>query len=310
MIDLIILSLAVLIDQLMGEMPAVVHPVAWMGRVISFLERPALKLKKLPQLCYGFFIVLLVVAMFAVPTYYLLTWLGKWNVPAYTVIAAFILKATFSIRELRLSAVRIKRFLTDKNPEQARFHLRSLVSRDTGQLDERHIASAAIESVSENICDSFVAPLFYFLVLGIPGAVAYRVINTFDAMIGYHGEYEYLGKFAARLDSAVNYIPARISALLIVMSAFLSRRNHSEAWRMMVRDHGKTASPNAGWTMAAAAGALDIQLEKIDFYRLGDPHRPITSQSIDSMTVLLNVTAGIWLGVSLLVKVATVAVVS
>jgi adenosylcobinamide-phosphate synthase len=108
-----------------------------------------------------------------------------------------------------------------------------------------------------------VAPLFYFLILGIPGAVAYRVINTLDAMIGRHDQYEYLGKFAARLDDVVNILPARLTALFIVLAAFILRINTRAAWHIMLRDHAKTASPNAGWPMSAAAGALGVQLTKL-----------------------------------------------
>ena len=130
-------------------------------------------------------------------------------------------------------------------------------------LPQPLLVSATVESVAENTSDSFVAPLFYFLLLGIPGAIAYRVVNTLDAMVGYHGEYEYLGKFASKLDDVLNFIPARLTALLLVVAAFLSKRSASASWRVALSDHSKTESPNAGWPMAAVAGALNVQLETV-----------------------------------------------
>ena len=126
---------------------------------------------------------------------------------------------TFSIKGLRRAAFKIKNLLQDDDLDKTRFELRALVSRDTAGLPRPLLASAAVESVAEGTCDSLVAPLFYFLLLGVPGAIGYRVVNTLDAMIGYHGKYEYLGKFAARLDDVLNYIPARLAALLLVLAA-------------------------------------------------------------------------------------------
>jgi adenosylcobinamide-phosphate synthase len=121
-------------------------------------------------------------------------------------------------------------------------------------------------------------------------------------MIGYHGEYEYLGKFAARLDSVVNYIPARISALLLVAAAWILRHNASSAWRIMLRDRRKTESPNAGWTMSAMAGALGVQLEKIGFYKLGDNHSPLLIDSIDSSLKITMTAAFLWSFIILLAE--------
>ena len=177
---------------------------------------------------------------------------------------------------------------------EARFELRSLVGRDTSKLDKSLMVSATVESVAENSCDSFFAPLFYFLFFGVPGAIAYRVINTLDAMIGHHGEFEYLGKFAARLDTVANFIPARITALIIVLAAWICKRNASGAWRIMLRDRRKTESPNAGWTMSAIAGALGVQLEKVGYYKLGDNHNSLSLSTIDASLQIVMTAALIW----------------
>jgi adenosylcobinamide-phosphate synthase len=113
-------------------------------------------------------------------------------------------------------------------------------------------------------------------------------------MIGRHGEYEYLGKFAARLDTIVNYIPARITAVIIVVASWLCRQKAAAAWRIMLRDHKKTESPNAGWTMSAMAGALDVQLEKVGYYRLGDGRSALTVDKIDDSLKITMAAAALW----------------
>jgi adenosylcobinamide-phosphate synthase len=156
------------------------------------------------------------------------------------------------------------------------------------------LVSAAVESVAENSSDSFVAPLFYFLLFGIPGAIAYRVVNTLDAMLGYHGEYEYLGKFASRLDDVLNFIPARLTALLLVLAAFLSGGDGRASWRVALREHAKTESPNAGWPMAAVAGALKVRLEKSRHYQLGEINTLPTLQTIGGSLRLVQIAMLVW----------------
>jgi adenosylcobinamide-phosphate synthase len=162
----------------------------------------------------------------------------------------------------------------------ARHALGNLVSRDRSELTAELAGAAAIESLAENLSDSIVAPLFYYTLFGLPGAAAYRLFNTCDSMLGYHGRYEYLGKAAARFDDALNLLPARLTALLIIVLAPLYGGNQWTAWRIWRRDSRRTASPNAGHPMAAAAGALGIQLEKVDHYILGDTEKAISPQSI------------------------------
>ena len=152
----------------------------------------------------------------------------------------------------------------------ARYSLRGLVSRDAEDLTEPLVAAAAIESVAENTTDSFIAPWLAFALLGLPGAFAYRAVNTLDSMIGYRGEYEYLGKVSARLDDLLNLIPARLSAgLLLLAGVVASECSVRQGWRTALREHRVTASPNAGWTIAAVAGLLGVALEKPGHYILG-----------------------------------------
>ena len=150
-----------------------------------------------------------------------------------------------------------------------------LVSRPTATLAPDEVASAAVESVAENLTDAFVAPVCFYLIFGLAGAAAYRAVNTADAMIGYRdGPLEWFGKVAARLDDALNFVPARIAALSLVGAAVLAREDARGAWRVLRRDGGRTASPNAGRTMAAMAGGLGLTLAKRGAYRLGDGRPP------------------------------------
>jgi adenosylcobinamide-phosphate synthase len=304
----LILAAAAALDVLLGEPPLYLHPVVWMGKFIYFWEKAGLKGRPAFQFIFGLAMTLATMALFALPVYFFLLFLSDWNMIACVIIGALLLKTTFSFRELWRAAQKIKRLLAAGDLDGARFNLRALVKRDSKDLPESLIVSAAAESVAENMCDSFVAPLFYFLLLGVPGAMAYRVVNTLDAMIGMHGKYEYLGKFAARLDDVLNYIPARLTALLIVLSAFSLRRGARRSWRTMVSDHAKTESPNAGWPMSAAAGALSVQFIKIDHYRLGQSEQPLQTGTIDSVLRLAGVTALAWLAVCIIVEVAWFAI--
>jgi adenosylcobinamide-phosphate synthase len=153
--------------------------------------------------------------------------------------------------------------------------------------------AATIESVAENASDSFVAPLFYYALFGVPGAIAYRAVNTLDAMIGYHGRYEYLGKASARLDDVLNWIPARITALLLVAAGWLTGEAASRGWFIWQRDGSATESPNAGRPMAVMAGLLGVELQKAEHYRLGDPVDPLSVAKIGNACRILHVAAAL-----------------
>ncbi len=291
---LLILFLALTLDLVLGDPPDAIHPVAWMGKVTSFLEKRGINRSPRVQFLYGAGITLITLGLFVAPTYFILFYLESLSQVAYIIVAALLLKLTFSLKGLRRAALKIKRLLAANKLDEARFELRSLVSRDTRQLSRPLLVSATVESIAENSSDSFTAPLFYFLLLGIPGAIAYRVINTMDAVIGYHGKYEYLGKFASRLDDVLNFVPARLTALLLVLAAFLARRDWRKSWQVTLREHSKTESPNAGWPMAAVSGALDVQLEKVGHYKLGGTAASPVPETIDASLKLAGIAALAW----------------
>jgi adenosylcobinamide-phosphate synthase len=205
---------------------------------------------------------------------------------------ALALKTMLAVRGLALAAGGVARDLEHGQLDAARALVgHHLVSRPTAALGEAQVASAAIESVAENLTDSIVAPLLFYAVLGLPGAVAYRVVNTADAMIGYReGELAHFGKVAAGLDDILNLLPARLAAMLIVMASALGGGDARGAWRAMWREHRRTASPNAGWTMAAMAGALGVRLEKIHHYVLGRGRAPSAIDIRRSLRVLATAT--------------------
>jgi len=187
------------------------------------------------------------------------------------VLEIFLLSSTFAVRELLAASARVGDALEGEGLEAARTALSMIVSRDTAELDEGQVAAGAVQSVTENFADSVTAPLFWYAVLGLPGALALRAANTLDAMIGYRGRYEYLGKVAARFDDLLCWIPARLSALALLVVAGRGRQEGVRIWR---RDRGATPSPNGGHPMAAAAGILGVRLEKVDKYALGDGPPP------------------------------------
>jgi len=300
---IVILLIALALDLIFGELPNAWHPVAWLGKLISLETRLAPKRGKLRQLAYGVSMVLITLGLIVTAVYFLLAYLREFNPVVYVIVAGLLVKFSFSLRGLRQAVDAVRGLLARDKLTQARISLKSLVSRDTDELNKSQVISAAVESAAENICDSFVAPLFYFFLFGVPGAIAYRIINSFDAVVGYHGQWEYLGKFAARLDDVANFIPARITGLIIILASLICRKNTSQAWHIMIRDHNRTESPNAGWTMGAIAGALGVQLEKAGHYKLGDNHFPLSLDTIDASRQIIVVAAIIWCLISILAEV-------
>ena len=286
-----LLPLAVAWDLLLGEPPSRVHPVVWMGNLARAIERRAPTEGAARQFAYG------VALAFAPPLIYAtvtrMTYRRLAGRPSLApLLGVPLLKSTFAIRALRRAGEGVRAPLAAGDLAAARAGLRSLVSRDPAGLDAPLVAAAAVESLAENISDSIVAPLCYWAVLGLPGAVAYRAINTLDAMIGYRGRYEWLGKAAARLDDASNFVPARLTALLLVAAAVVAGEDAPRALATARRDARATESPNAGWPMAAMAGALGVELEKVAQYRLGAGGHPADAATIGRADRLVALVAG------------------
>jgi adenosylcobinamide-phosphate synthase len=181
--------------------------------------------------------------------------------------------------------------LQANNWKSAQCKLSMIVRRDTDQLDEQHILSAMIECIGESIVDGIVSPLFYYTFIGPAGAFAYRIINTLDSMIGYKDNYyENIGWMSAKLDTYANSVPARITAILIVISAKMIGADWKNSLRILERDHDKTSSYNAGYPMATMAGALRIKLEKIGQYSLGDEYECASIEKCRAAISIMKLT--------------------
>ncbi len=292
-----VLPAALLMDALLGDPPNRYHPVAWMGSVIGWLKRRAPQNNEPARFAYGGGIVL--------GGGTLVWWVGKlleglclWLPgPLGVLVEALVLKMTVSANGLIRAGSEVHMALERQDIVEARRLLSwHLVSRDTSQLDESQVSAAAVESIAENFSDGVVAPIFYYLIGGLPAALAYRYSNTCDSMLGYHDpQHEWLGKIPARLDDALNLAPSRISALLILLGASacqLSWRRAVQIWR---RDSGSTESPNAGHPMSAMAGGLGVELEKVGHYRLGAGGRK--AQPTDIHTAIRVMRTGLMIGV-------------
>lgn len=286
------LLLAVLLDITLGDPPNIVHPVAYMGKLIALAERFSPKSNHIAQFFYGLLMATVIPALFAAAGYFLTIAFKDTHPAIYIAVIGILLKMCFSIKSLGKAALQVKTELA-VNKQDHQKSLSALVSRDTSDLTPTQAASAAVESVAENTTDSFVAPWIYFAIFGLTGVLAYRVINTLDAMIGYRGKYEYLGKASARLDDFLNLIPARISALAIICGSKILNLNAGCALRLVLSEGHSVSSPNAGLTIAAMAGALGVTLEKKGHYQLGSGLREPGIKDITDSVKLMQVVAAL-----------------
>lgn len=287
-----VFATALLLDLLFGEPPNRLHPVVWMGSLTSALQGLAPRSGAIRQLAFGAFVAAFVPVTFSLASGVAVAGLGGGSTLRF-VLAAVLLKTTFSLRALGEAAGAVRVALAGGDLGAGREALRSLCSRDPNALGEAALVAATVESLAENASDSFVAPLFYYGFFGLPGAVFYRAANTLDAMIGYHGRFEYLGKACARLDDLLNLVPARLTAALLLLAASLARKEARRGWRILLRDASKTESPNAGRPMATMAGILGVELEKKGHYALGDRIEPIGVGKIEEAWHLVKVAAGL-----------------
>jgi adenosylcobinamide-phosphate synthase len=287
---LIVLAAALLVDWLLGEYPPPLHPVVWIGKAVGAGMRLAPGQGRRRQLLFGVLLALGICALSVGTTFLVLRWAAGFPLVDIAV-GAFFLKASFALWELKRAADRVVGPLQRGDLARARAALRSLCSRDPSCLDEPALLAAVVSSLAENLCDSFIAPLCYWTVFGIPGAMGYRAVNTLDAMIGYRGRFEFVGKAAARLDDAANWLPARLTAGLLLLAGYLMGKNVAAAWRILRRDGAKTPSPNGGRPMAVMAGLLGVELEKKSVYLLGDPREPLTPQKVRQCWLLVSTAA-------------------
>jgi len=214
------------------------------------------------------------------------------------IIGGLLLKTTIAIRGMEKHAKAVLESLDQDNLDMARTNLSMIVKRNTKNLDKNHVISGVLESISENTVDGITGPLFYFALFGLPGAFVYRVINTADSMIGYKTDiFKNVGWFGATCDTILNYIPSRLTGLVMIISAAILQNNWKESYKIMIRDGKKTESHNAGYPMAALAGALETKFEKINHYELGNGEIILTKEHVNSALTIMKLTSILFFGI-------------
>ena len=284
-----VLLFALAVDRLIGDPHSAYHPVALIGRFIGWWGRPS-EYRAGFQRAAGILFWLVTIVVFALP-FYLFGRYAPWLV--FLIGAPVLLKCCFAWRSLEehtLGVIAALGLGTDAGRERVKM----MVSRDTAALDPDHIRSAAYESMTENLNDSIVAPLFYYAVFslwgpGLAAAAVYRAANTMDAMLGYRDERIRLGWFSARMDDIFGYIPARITTLLL-LAYFAIRGTFTPAWRVMRRDGKKRPGFNGGIIMAAMAGGCGVRFEKPGVYAIGDKERSFEAGGRDILRAVRAVT--------------------
>jgi len=281
----------VLLDLALGDPPNSVHPVAWMGKLIGFLDRRVRRTGRVARdRAFGVLVaivpILVFVALYVVVLALVRNYIGAL---AWAVVGLLLLKSLFAIRTLGDHVYPVMDALQKGDLETARRKVQMVVSRDTSKLDAGHVASCAVETVAENAVDSVFSPFLFLGLAGIPGAVFYRVSNTLDAMVGYLTDrHRSVGWFSAKLDDVLNYLGARVSVPFILLALAMMGKDWRAAWRTAKRDRRKTASPNKGWPMATFAGGLGITMEKSGYYTFGDGPLPEDPRSIQEAVALMK----------------------
>ena len=288
--------IAYVLDLIFGDPQNVVHPVQVIGKIISVGEKVLLRKK------YKF-LAGAVLNIFTVSITYTLMYLISKSVKIsvfFMIIEIYFMYTIFSINSLAREGNRVYRILKEGDIEKARKDLSYLVSRDTETMDEKMIIRSTMETISENTVDGIVAPMFYMFLGGMPLAMAYKAINTLDSMVGYKNEkYMDFGKFSAKVDDAANFIPARITGILIVLASMILGYDYKNSLKIFIRDRKNHSSPNSAHSEASVAGALGVQFggkvsyfgKEIDKPTIGDKTKEFELEDIRKNIRIMYVTS-------------------
>jgi adenosylcobinamide-phosphate synthase len=261
--------LAVMMDRLIGDPRTAFHPVVMIGNLISLLEKKILKPKHsalLKNIAGGVLVILVLGITYAL-VWWIMQLLSSIHPIAYFLLSAALLSFTITPDSLAKAGNEIHHYLLTGDLINARYKVGWIVGRDTDQLDVAEVTRATVETIAENIVDGIISPLFYFVIGGVPLAFLYRAVNTLDSMVGYKNDkYQDFGMVAARVDDVFNYIPARLTAMLLILAAIILRLDVRGTMSAIWQDAAKHPSPNSGFAEAAVAGALGIQLGGLNFY--------------------------------------------
>lgn len=303
MTTLIAIVAGFILDLIFGDPHSLPHPICLIGNFISFLERNLRKIFGFSNngLLFGggVMVFLVISTCFAVP-YALLYLAGMVNPWLAFALETLMFYQIFATKCLRDESMKVYYALQKGDLDEARLMLSWIVGRDTKNLSEAEVTKGAVETIAENTADGIIAPMFYMFLGGASLAFLYKGINTMDSMVGYKNEkYLYFGRCAAKLDDVANFIPARITGLLMIAAAYFLNLDAERAWKIFRRDRYNHLSPNSAMTESVAAGALNIQLGGGHFYfgkwvhkdTIGDDIRPVKAEDIVATNNLLYMTA-------------------
>ena len=301
--SILVIGFAILLDLLFGDPKNRFHPTAWIGILIGIITTRMKNENYNLEKFGGIFIVLIPVCISIVVLLSLDFSIGLISVESLSILISIIsgvvlFKMTIAIKGMERHALAVLDSIQKNDLTQARTNLSMIVKRNTKNLDKNHILSGTLESLSENIVDGITGPMFYFAIFGLPGAFVYRIVNTVDSMVGYKTQmFKNLGWFGANCDNVLNYIPSRLTGLTIVLSSMLLGHDWKNCYEIFKRDGKKTDSPNAGYPMAAFAGALGTKFEKLEHYSLGTGEYEITSKKVKDAISLMKVTSLLFFGI-------------
>ena len=301
--SVVIVGFALLLDFLVGDPKTKYHPTAWIGKLISSLVPFTKSNSAKRELIGGILLVSVIVITVCTSLVVLDIGISLLTIDFVSLIisiaiGSILLKTTIAIRGMQKHALAVVDAVEEGDLDSARNHLSMIVKRDTKNLDKNHILSGVLESVSENTVDGVTGPLFYYAIFGLPGAFVYRAINTIDSMVGYKTTlFKNVGWFGAKCDTILNYVPSRLTGLVMILGALILGYNWKESLYIMKRDSRKLDSPNAGFPMAALAGALGTRLEKMNYYTIGNGSIEFTKSHIISAITLMKVSSILFCGI-------------
>jgi len=301
--SIVIIGFAILLDLVFGDPKNRYHPTAWIGMLIGTITTRMKNENYTVEKVGGIFIVLIPVCISVIILSGLNFSIDLISVESLSILISIIsgivlFKMTIAIKGMERHALAVLDSIQKNDLTQARTNLSMIVKRNTKNLDKNHILSGTLESLSENIVDGITGPMFYFAIFGLPGAFVYRIVNTVDSMVGYKTQmFKNLGWFGANCDNVLNYIPSRLTGLTIVLGSMLLGHDWKNCYEIFKRDGKKTDSPNAGYPMAAFAGALGTKFEKLEHYSLGSGEYEITSKKVKDAISLMKVTSLLFFGI-------------
>ncbi len=283
--SVIVIILAYILDLILGDPRWLPHPVkgiGWMAKTLEPFFRKLIKNGKVSGAVFNIFIV---------STVYLLIYIANnklylLNEKLSMLFSALLIYTSLSVKDLKVESMYVYDALRKQDINLARQKLSFIVGRDTENISEKEIIRATVETVSENIVDGIISPLFYAFIGGAPLAMGYKAINTLDSVVGYKNDkYRDFGWFSAKIDDFANFIPARLSAIFLPFASWFAGKDGYACWQMILRDGKKNPSPNSGISEAGVAGALGVQLGGLNFYNSVAVSKPLIGNSVDSLEI-------------------------